>query len=142
MILTVTSCDQAVFKKWDDTSLTNNIWDSGKEIQFNPEIEDITKAYSITIGIRHLYGLNLPELPLGVGIIAPSGATETKLYTIKLMDENNQPLASCSGSFCDLETEVEPSFTFSEKGKYTFIVQQLTGFEKLNGIMEVGLIIK
>lgn len=138
----LSSCDNAIYKKWDKKTLKDNVWHQGQDIIFEPEIEDTNRDYSITIGIRHLYGLQLDGMSLGVAYIAPSGNTETRIYNIAMTDDKGEPLASCSGSYCDLETETETAFRFQETGKYKVIIQQITVFEKLVGIMEVGLIIR
>jgi len=138
----IIACGNTVYKKWDKSTLKDNIWHSSQEIVFEPQIEDINRSYNVTIGIRYLYGLQLNELPIGVVYTAPSGNTDTTLYSLKLKAESGEYLGDCSGSYCDLESEVETSFKFQETGKYKVVVQQLSAYEKLVGIMEVGLIIK
>ncbi len=142
IFMSLSSCENAIYKKWDKKTLKDNVWHQGQYIIFEPEMKDTNRDYSITIGIRHHYGLQLNVMSLRVVYIAPSGNTETRIYNIAMTDDKGEPIASCLGSLCDLETETETAFRFKETGKYKVIIQQITVFEKLPGIMEVGLIIR
>jgi gliding motility-associated lipoprotein GldH len=139
---TIVSCQNTVYKKWDNTTLKNNLWSTGQKLVFDPKIEDSGRTYSITIGIRHFHGLDLHEIAVSLSFISPSGDLDMKTYTLPIKDSQGDYLASCSGSYCDLETEVETSYQFKETGQYKIIIQQITPFENLIGIMEVGLIIR
>jgi len=140
--LILASCHNNVYKKWDDKAFPKYIWNADIEVVFEPEILDVERTYEIILGLRHVHGVKIQNIPVGVAITAPSGKTETKLYSIMVTDSKGKELANCSGSLCDIETTVETAFKFQEKGIHKILVKQLTPFEKLNGIMELGLIIK
>ncbi len=141
-VLFLMSCDQSVYRKWEKKSFPDYVWKVENEIVFEPSIEDINRNYNIILGIRHVYGINISELPVRVRIVTPSGGVQLKNYVIRFEDEKGRSLAECSGSLCDIETEVEPEFVFHESGQYRFIVHQNSHFPVLKGIMELGLIIK
>ncbi len=141
-LVLLAACENNVYKKWDGKSFPDYIWETEKQIVFEPEIEDTDQTYRIILGLRHVYGLRLENIPVKVEITSPSGTVDVKDYTIVLIDKDGKTLADCSGSLCDIETEVESSFEFLEKGKYTFTITQNTPYSKLNGVMEVGLIVR
>jgi gliding motility-associated lipoprotein GldH len=142
LLICATGCVNNVYKKWDKTSFSGYIWEKDKEIQFEPVIEDIERNYTIILGLRHIWGIRLHVLPVQVTISSPSGNVITELYSITILDSRGKETASCSGSFCDIEVEVENNFRFVEKGKHIFRVKQDSSAEKLGGIMEFGLIIR
>jgi len=142
ILIATVSCTNNVFKQWDGKSFPDYIWESDREIVFEPLIDDIDRTYTITVGLRHIYGLDIPEISIGMSIVAPSESVTDKTFIIRLKDDKGQPAAECSGHLCDIETDVETSFRFSEKGKYSIKFRQLTPYKRLNGIMELGLIIR
>lgn len=135
-------CQGTVYKKWEKSAFPNYMWQKNNVIDFKPEVSDISKSYRIIIGIRHIYGLKLPYIPVQMTIISPTGITRKFEYQIFVIDEKGKPIADCSGSLCDIEQEVESSFRFEEPGQHTISISQISGLDYINGIMEVGLIIK
>jgi gliding motility-associated lipoprotein GldH len=136
----VISCN-TVYKEWEKESFSTLSWKPDKAIKFNPEIEDTTKKYVLTLGIRHLYGTRLENITVTVTRISPSGKQDARNYTLNWTDESGKSLASCSGNMCDFELAVDEDLIFSEKGTYTFIVNPVAESGRISGIMEFGFII-
>lgn len=142
VVIIINSCDHSVYRKWDKKSFPDYIWEIEKEIIFEPVIQNIDRTYRIIIGIRHIYGMNIKQLPLEAEIVSPSGKSEIKYYTIIIADEKGRSKADCSGSLCDIETVVENEYLFYEQGKHHIKIRQNSSFVRLSGIMELGLILK
>lgn len=117
-------------------------WVKIKKVEFQPEITDNAKAYTITIAFRHIYGFNFQELPLNVEISSPSGKTENKKYYLQIADENNKYLSECSGDYCDLKSIVENNFKFTENGKYKFSISHELPVDIASNIIDIGMIIQ
>jgi gliding motility-associated lipoprotein GldH len=140
LLITAISCNQ-VYKKWEKESFSTLSWKPEKALKFYPEIDDTTKTYELTLGVRHMFGSRLDRVALIVTTVSPSGKEQVKNYTLTLKDEAGNALASCAGNMCDLESVVNPSLKFSEPGKYAFIITPDPASGNIVGIMEFGFIL-
>ncbi|HEY3402246.1 MAG TPA: hypothetical protein VGK59_02600 [Ohtaekwangia sp.] len=140
MMVVLISCTH-VYKEYDKESFPTYTWKSGQGIVFKPVIEDVSKSYSLTLGIRHLYGFQLNSIPVTVRMISPSGKESTADYDFRTRNSENEYLAKCGGDLCDLETVVEENLKFGEAGTYTYVVTHQVQADQIPGVMEFGLII-
>ncbi len=129
------------YKEYNKDAFGNYTWGSTQEIVFKPVIEDVTKTYTLSVGIRHIYGLQLETMSVTVKIISPDGKEETQMHDFKLMKGPDQYVGSCAGDLCDFETVVNDSLKFEESGEHQIIVTHNFSGNKIPGIMEVGVII-
>jgi gliding motility-associated lipoprotein GldH len=129
------------YKEYNKDAFGNYTWGSAQEIVFKPVIEDVTKTYTLSVGIRHIYGLQLEAMSVTVKIISPSGKEETQKHDFKLMKGPDQYVGSCAGDLCDLETVVNDDLKFVESGEHQIIISHNFSGNKIPGIMEVGVII-
>ncbi len=140
LIITIlSSCHY--YKQYDKESFPTYVWKSGQEITFEPTIEDHTKSYRLTLGIRHLFGFEPSSIGIRVQSISPAGKEVTKDYEFQIRDGSNEYIGSCGGDLCDLETVVDDNFVFDEPGQYTFILTHIEDAAKIPGVMELGLIL-
>lgn len=137
--LLIFSCH--VYKQYDKESFPNYVWKAGQEIKFNPTIDDISETYSLTLGIRHLFGFQPRGIRVSVRSVSPSGKEISKEYELKIKDSEGEYLSKCGGDLCDLETMVDSKIKFEEAGAYTFSITPDFQDDKIAGVMEVGLIL-
>ena len=140
VFIVISSCNQ-VYKEWEKESFSTLSWKPGNDIAFYPEIEDTTQSYSLTLGIRHLYGSSLDEIRLIAKSVSPSRKEHIEKYTLKLKNEKGESLANCTGNICDFETIVDKNLRFSEAGKHTFSISPDPEGGRIVGIMEFGFIV-
>ncbi len=129
------------YKEYDKESFPTYTWKSGQEIIFRPTIEDVGKTYSMSLGIRHIFGFEASSINVSVKVISPSGKEKSKNYELQIRDKNNEYIASCGGDLCDLETVVDENISFDEPGEFTFVITHGHPGMKIAGIMELGLIL-
>lgn len=137
--LSFISCDH-VYKKWEREPFAGYRWGAKTEVTFHPTIKDITKKYELVIGIRHVAGMPVSNIPVIVRIISPAGKEVIKQYYLQVLTPEGKPLAKCAGDICDLETSVG-EIVFVEPGDYQLIVLHKARGGTLVGIMEVGVIL-
>jgi gliding motility-associated lipoprotein GldH len=142
VVFLISGCRNNVYRQWEEDLFKNYIWEKDKVVRFEPEIEDTERSYTIILGLRHIFGFSLPELPVELTIESPDGNVKSGNYSIRILDEKGRGKADCSGSLCDIEMVIEKDFRFDVPGKYLFTFSQSSEFEKLAGIMEIGLIIR
>jgi gliding motility-associated lipoprotein GldH len=140
IVLITMSCTH-VYKEYDKESFSTYSWDDGQEISFNPTIEDISKTYQLSLGVRHHFALNLATFNVKIKIISPSGKESSSDYKLAIKDSSNKNIGSCAGDICDLETIVIDNLKFDETGEYTFLISHNEGGYRIPGILELGLII-
>jgi gliding motility-associated lipoprotein GldH len=133
------SCNH-VYKNYDKESFPIYNWKAGQEVTFTPVIEDVSKSYIVTLGLRHLYGFQFKTLAVTITSISPSGKQTKKNFVFKIKNAQNEYLAKCAGDYCDLENVVDSAFTFQEPGQYQYIITH-KATTSIPGVMELGLII-
>ena len=139
LLLLMTSCH--FYKEYDKESFSTYSWSDGQEISFTPNIEDNSKTYQITLGVRHHFALQTKGFSVNVKIVSPSGKERSENLDVKILDDNNKQIGSCAGDMCDLETLVLDDFRFEETGVHKILVQHNEHGYKIPGILSVGLII-
>jgi gliding motility-associated lipoprotein GldH len=139
LFLLASSCH--FYKEYDKKSFPTYSWKDGQEVSFNPAIDDNTKTYQVTLGLRHLYGLQLKGFSVNIKILSPSGKETSHDYDLKIRDESNKPIGSCAGDMCDLELVILDAHKFEETGEHKITISHNEDGYRIPGIMEVGLII-
>jgi|SRR5690349_23810353 len=134
------SCNH-VYKEYDKKSFPTYVWKWGQEIHFNPTVQDISKTYKLTLGIRHVYGFQLSSIKVGVKSTSPSGKEVEKKYDLIIRDPAGNYLARCGGDLCDLEIVLEDNLKFEEPGQYKYSIVHKVQVDQIAGVMEIGLIL-
>lgn len=138
--LAMIACDSTqIYQNWQDIAQLQ--WKRDNVIENKVKIEDASKKYKISLGLRYLPEMPEKEVNVLVSIVRPNQETEQKAYTIKLKDDNGEHLGEVMGELADITQVVEEDFSFSEVGEYTFLIAQAMPQETLGGILEVGLIL-
>jgi gliding motility-associated lipoprotein GldH len=140
LVFLLVSCNQ-IYKEYEKDSFATLSWKRGQQIIFYPEIDDLSKTYELTLGLRHVYGAQIKRMDISVTIVSPSGKEKIRQFSFDVMDDKGEFLASCAGNMCDLEAVVDDELSFSETGKYKFILTHNMDQERVRGVMEFGLII-
>lgn len=130
-----------VYKEYDKESFPTYVWKAGQEIKFDPTIENISKTYSLTLGIRHLFGFQPGSLSVSVRSVSPSGKEKIREYELQIKDSEGEYISKCGGDLCDLETMVDTKIKFEEAGAYSFFITPNFQGDKIPGVMEFGLIL-
>lgn len=133
-------CDK-VFREYPKSAFANLIWDQDDPVTFYPEIGDTARLYDLAVGIRHAYGFSMKNVPVLVTVTSPSGKITRNRYSVNIKDEKGNYIGRCAGDICDVETVVAEDQRFTEKGKYTVVINHSLVIPRVTGIMEVGLII-
>lgn len=139
LIVAFTSCDN-VYKEYDKKTFSSYMWHSGDEVIFKPKIEDTSKLYKLTLGVRHHYGVQFESIAVTITTASPSGKRTSKDVIVQIRKAGGEYAAKCAGDLCDLEMVFDEKFKFDEAGVHTIGVRQNEAGH-IPGIMEVGLIV-
>lgn len=121
-------------------------WKEDKVLTFEPSIEDTTGSFKVLFDLRHVYGFADAELRLSTKIISPSGKTQEKEHSFRILKkkkegEDPKYVSNCSGDYCDRTVTLFENKRFSEKGGHTIEIRQMNR-KVLPNVMEVGLMLK
>ncbi len=129
------SCDKnRVFEKYID--LKNAEWSYDNKVLFEIPIEDTTSK-KIFLNFRHNYFFKTRNVLLILHAENPKGEKETIHLNIPLSEPNGKWYADCSGDVCNLQKEIE--YSFSDTGTYVFWLEQDMRVNPLANVLSVGL---
>ena len=137
--LFLASCTHT-FKEYQKDVFGNYRWTNDASVNFTPLIEDTTRKYRVSIGLRHLYGIQDKQINIKLSWAAPDGASVQASHTIQLRKANGDYVSSCGGDLCDIEVVVLSAVQFDQPGEYEMTIA-LDQPDNVLGVMEVGLII-
>ena len=140
LFFAVMGCDH-VYKRWEKDAFAGYRWAAQTDITFHPTIKDITRKYELVIGIRHVAGMPVSNIPVTVTIVSPSGREDIKQYELQVLTPEGKALGKCAGDICDLETSVG-EIVFGEPGDFGIALSHRYGRGTIVGIMEVGVILR
>ena len=139
MLCFLVSCESKFYKKYQDIPMLQ--WKRENVLKYEVQIDNIAKAYDLTIALRFVPSIKQHPLNLLVGTVSPTGKTTQKTYAINIKGAEGQHIGKLMGDIADLEQKIEGKYMFLEKGKYTFTITQATDAADLGGVQEVGLVI-
>ena len=132
------SCNSNVVYE-ESVSVANPTWNSANGVKFEVLIEDTTLDYQTNILIRNSGDYAYQNLWLFVTEIAPDNTCSKDTLQYILADEFGRWLGSGVGSLYTNLCYYKESAHYSQKGKYTYIIEQAMRDEELKGITEVGI---
>jgi gliding motility-associated lipoprotein GldH len=114
---------------------------SGNAIEFTDvEVKNNADPYDFFIGIRHSSVINIDKIQLLIDIIAPSGTKRSSVHTIDLKDRDGKKfIGDVMGDLYDVESRVKAYMSFTETGKYTIRITNLSSVFEIVGIVDMTL---
>jgi hypothetical protein len=80
--LSIAACHD--YKEYNKEAFPTYAWKAGQEIIFHPTIDDISKSYQLTLGIRHIFGFQPSSIGIRVKSVSPSGKEVTNDYDFQI----------------------------------------------------------
>ncbi|HEX9979886.1 MAG TPA: hypothetical protein VGB50_04900 [Flavobacterium sp.] len=135
--LVIIGCNSdTVYKEFND-HFEENRWKKTDRFIYNFTIEQ-SGNYDLLIDFSHVYGVPFPDIPIQLDMTGPDQKTETQSVRIQLTDPDGQPVADCSGDYCDLQQEIF-SGRHLQAGKYQIILSNQFDFEYLPNVLGIGI---
>lgn len=106
---------------------------------FDFEIEN-DGNYEVIILIRHVHGLALPSIPIHVNLQS-NGIVLDQDFQIPIKNEHGEYVGDGSVDMWDIDYTAAKSIHLT-KGSHKAVVSQISDYDDLKLIMEVGLMIK
>ncbi|MDR0790776.1 MAG: gliding motility lipoprotein GldH [Bacteroidales bacterium] len=147
LVLIATACNSDQIYK-HITSFKDYRWQrlsedkkSGNAIEFTDvEVKNNADPYDVLIGIRHSGVINVDKIQLLIDIVAPSGTKRSSVHTIKLKDRaGTKFIGDVMGDMYDIEERVKAYMSFTETGKYTIRITNMSSVFEIVGIIDMTL---
>jgi gliding motility-associated lipoprotein GldH len=124
-------------KKYED--IPDGVWNQMHQPEFTVEIEDTSKALQVNLLIRNASFYPFSNLWLYIHQTDPTGAINIDTIECVLADESGKWLGDGMGDLWDNRIPWRMNYKFSNKGAYSFKIEQAMRAENLPGILDVGM---
>ncbi len=114
----------------------NYQWNRFNILEFSPEIKKTKKTYDFAVILTYQEGYPYETLPINTVLTYPNGQKNILRRVILIKNEQGY-LGNKEGKLRRIETIIHTGKKFSEVGKYTFTVQQLTQYYDLENIASI-----
>jgi gliding motility-associated lipoprotein GldH len=139
--LLLLACDSSkIYQRYED--LPGNVWTRDKEITFTVDIQDVNPSYDVMLAVRHSSYYTWANLKLQLTCIYPSGETRTSDQEFLLRNADGSFRGEGAGDLWDIEFPWYEKVKFTEKGTYTFKVNNAMPRLETEDIMQIGLIVR
>ena len=125
------------FRAYED--IPDFAWRHDQPVRFEVDIQDTTTPCNLLIHIRHTG--QYPYRNIWIELIEerPAGQRDTSLQEIKLARSDGKWLGRGLGDIIDREMVLRRNFRFSQKGKYTYVLQHAMRRDIVPFLMDVGI---
>jgi gliding motility-associated lipoprotein GldH len=117
-------------------------WEAEKPIRFEFLSNDTVNFKDILFNLRHTGQYPYSNLFLFVTTLAPNGNTQKDTVEFLLADNRGRWFGSGIGDVHSLQLVFKRNIRFGQTGRYIFYVQHGMREKVLNGITDLGLLIK
>jgi len=142
LVISVTACqpENRVYSEHQDLSPELE-WLKADTRKFEIPVEDVSLTYDLSLSFRYATGYQYPTANVKVTETSPSGVEVVYEYELKVREANGDYIGDAGLDIWDSEHLVEKSKKYSEKGVYTYVIEQNTPVNPLNYAMEIGMIL-
>lgn len=117
-------------------------WEISKSIRFEYYCNDTLNTKDILFTIRHTGQYPYSNLYLFVTTMAPNGNKQKDTVEFLLADSRGKWFGSGIGDIHSLQLIFKRNIRFGQLGRYIFYIQHGMREKKLQGITDVGILIK
>lgn len=117
-------------------------WSKYNKPRFNVEINDTISSYDLLFSIRNNHNYPYRNLFLFVSTTSPDGRSIKDTVEYQLADEKGRWYGKGLGDLHNIAVPYKTNVLFPVSGEYLFQIEHGMRTDKLEGIVDVGLIIK
>lgn len=116
-------------------------WLSSLPLSFEPEFDDSTRVYELTLAVRHDNSFAYRNLSLVVDVIAADSTINRRSVNMVLADEFGNWTGGGFGALYQLAVPVAKGITPSQARRIV-VWQTMAGCDTLHGLTTLGLVVK
>ncbi|MBO4282563.1 MAG: hypothetical protein J5873_05160 [Bacteroidales bacterium] len=126
----------------DETvSFPNHAWNRFRVLSFHPELPKEDGCYDVKVRIVVSDDFAFSEVPIHTVLKSPDGQVNVMRKVVGVRKADGSHEGTVFGDSWTVEKTIYSQRKFSQKGTYTFEVQQMTQYYDLNGIEAVSCVI-
>lgn len=138
-IIVLSSCSNDIhFKEFKKTDNLEWLQSDAKLVSF--ENTDDSSYFDLYFGFRYAQGFQYNAINANIKELTPFGNFEIPI-TAKTINDDGTYIGDGSGDIWDLEIPLRKHIQLA-KGKYSYIISHTMPTNKLQMVMEVGIVIK
>lgn len=126
----------------EKVTLPENGWNKDSAIVFKPRIKEAKKPYNIELTVDNNIDYNYQNLWLKYWVVGPEKKAITDSVNIFLVNKNGKWIGDFSGGIHNRHVILRRGVGFANAGQYEFQFIQWMRKKRLQGIKEIGLIIR
>lgn len=123
-------------------NFNNNTWERFNFLNFDFQVEEVSKAYDIIIVLR--YNEDFPKKALLVNLVMtlPSGEERIREYKLSLRDKDEKMLGEKKTAYYERFITIREDLLISEPGQLKFEIENLMSNYFTQGVVEFGIILR
>lgn len=114
-------------------------WSYADTVAFTYHIVDTSRAYNLTLTIRHKTDFATENLYAEFVTRYPNGTADAQAVSVEVSDRFGNWLGDCSGQECELTIPLQDSARFPEPGRYGLTLRQFMRQDSVAGVQRIGL---
>jgi hypothetical protein len=143
-VIGVSSCSSGVCKNWKIQKWIyppNGIWNRLVPFEEIFTIEDVKKQYDVKIELCVLDGFEHSRVPIEIVVTSPSGQVNILNQILVIKDNDGNHIGNVYGDVWTIEQIIYSNKEFTEKGEYSFSVQNRTQYYELFKVKSVSFLV-
>jgi gliding motility-associated lipoprotein GldH len=104
-------------------------------------VEEIDQEHTLRIAFRYAEGFPYESMLIQVREIAPSGEETVSPYTLTVRNKKGEYIGEPGLDIWDSEHVVDTKKKYTEKGEYTYKIEQAMTLDPVQLVMEIGMIL-
>ncbi len=136
------SCKDTDYIYQQKKSVSYKGWVYADSLQFNFDIKDTSKIYSLLMDIKHTTEFPYQNIYLNISTSFPSGKFLQQKLSSELADKTGKWYGKCSGKECIAPINLQGKAKFNELGKHKITIAQFSRDSALLGISAIELKLK
>ncbi|MFA8298942.1 MAG: gliding motility lipoprotein GldH [Hyphomicrobiales bacterium] len=131
------SCNNATYDHY--VQIDDGKWDKNHAAKFVVPIEDTLTFYKVFLNVRNDARYPYRNVYFFMDLIDPSGKVQRDTIDIDIADQHGKWLGSGLGEIKHNRILLSPSVHLSQKGNYTFLIEQAMRKDTLVGLRDIGI---
>ncbi len=136
------SCDTEKYIYKKEIKVNDLSWEYADSLQYQFDIIDTSKLYSILLDIHHGAEYDYQNIYLNISTIFPSGKYLKQQLSSDLADKKGRWYGKCNSTSCTAPINLQETAKFNEVGKHHITIAQFTRDSSLKEVKDITLKLK
>lgn len=135
------SCSQSPLVE-EKFEFSDEVWLNGEKRTVTFEAPDTSTIYDMEVELQHASDYGYQNLYVLISTTFPSGKQDSSITSLELSETGAGWSGDCAGGQCSVTLPLLRTFTFPEKGTYTWSIEPYMRMDTIKGIHELKIALK